>query len=80
MIKGYSLPLTLKGASSLASMPPWHYLGTCLAVEYEGESAAVAAFLLDGLDYQSPQCALFRGMAVRQRHRGGISRPGAQPV
>jgi hypothetical protein len=37
MLKGYTLPRTPEGTSSLAPMPPWHYVGTCLVVEYEAD-------------------------------------------
>lgn len=59
MLKGYTLPRTPKGSSSLAPMPPWHYAGTCLAVEYEAEPEAVRSFLPEGLDYSSPRCAVY---------------------
>lgn len=59
MLKGYTLPRTPKGSSSLAPMPPWHYVGICLAVEYEADPAAVRAFLPSGLDFHSPQCAAY---------------------
>ena len=53
MLKGYSLPRTPKGISSLVTTPPWHYVGNCLAVEYEADADAVAAFLPPGLEYHS---------------------------
>lgn len=59
MLSGYTLPRTPKGASSLAPAPPWHYIGNCLAVEYEANPEAVKAFLPPGLDYHSPQCAAY---------------------
>ena len=59
MLKGYTLPLTPKGTSSLAPMPPWHYVGTCLAIEYEADPDAVASFLPPGLEFHSPQCAVY---------------------
>jgi acetoacetate decarboxylase len=59
MLKGYTLPRTPKGTSSLAPHPPWHYVGTCLAVEYEADPHAVAAFLPPGLEYDSPRCAAY---------------------
>ncbi|MCK9376573.1 MAG: acetoacetate decarboxylase family protein [Syntrophobacterales bacterium] len=59
MLKGYTLPRTPKGASSLAPTPPWHYVGTCLAVEYEADPGAVRAFLPPGLEFHSPQCAAY---------------------
>ena len=59
MLKGYSLPLTPKGTSCLAPAPPWHYVGTCLAIEYEADPSAVASFLPPGLDFHSAQCAIY---------------------
>jgi len=49
MIKGYTLPRTPRGTSSLAPRPPWHYAGNVLAVEFETNPAAAASFLPDGL-------------------------------
>jgi acetoacetate decarboxylase len=40
-------------------MPPWHYVGICLAVEYEADPQAVAAFLPPGLEFHSPRCAAY---------------------
>ncbi len=59
MLKGYTLPLTPKGTSSLAPPPPWHYVGNCLAVEYEADSKAVESFLPPGLTYYSSRCAAY---------------------
>lgn len=59
MLKGYTLPRTPKGTSSLAPAPPWHYAGSCLAVEYEAEPEAVRSFLPPGLDFHSARCAAY---------------------
>jgi len=59
MLKGYTLPRTPRGDSSLAPMPPWHYVGTCLAIEYEADPEAVRSFLPQGLDFHSSQCAAY---------------------
>ncbi len=59
MLKGYTAPRTPKGTSSLAPMPPWHYVGICLAVEYEAEAKAVASFLPEGMDFHSSRCAVY---------------------
>ncbi len=59
MLKGYTLPRTPKGTSSLAPTPPWHYVGNCLAVEYEADPEAVRSFLPPGLELHSPQCAAY---------------------
>ena len=58
MLKGYTLPRTPKGTSSLAARPPWHYVGTCLAVEYDANPDAVASFLPPGLEFHSAQCVV----------------------
>ncbi|RPI20925.1 MAG: acetoacetate decarboxylase [Acidobacteria bacterium] len=59
MLNGYTLPRTPKGNSSLAPSPPWHYVGTCLAVEYEADPGAVASFLPPGLEFNSSNCAAY---------------------
>lgn len=59
MLKGYTLPRTPKGTSSLAPTPPWHYVGTCLAVAYEADPKAVRAFLPPGLEFDSARCAAY---------------------
>jgi acetoacetate decarboxylase len=59
MLKGYTLPRTPRGTSSLVPAPPWHYAGNALAVEFEADQEAVAAFLPDGLVPDSPRCAAY---------------------
>ena len=61
MLKGFSVPLTPQGKSTLVSRPPWHYSSDCLAVEYWAYPAAVAALLPPGLtpDQNSPGRAFF---------------------
>jgi len=59
MLQGYTLPRTPKGTSSLAPMPPWHYVGTCLAVEYEADPEAVRSYLPPGLELHSSRCAAY---------------------
>lgn len=59
MLKGYTLPRTPRGTSSLAPTPPWHYAGTALAVEFEANPASAAAFLPEGLELQSGRCAAY---------------------
>jgi acetoacetate decarboxylase len=59
MLKGYTAPRTPKGASSLAPFPPWHYVGNCLAVEYEANPDVVRSFLPTGLEFHSAQCAAY---------------------
>jgi acetoacetate decarboxylase len=43
----------------LAPPPPWHYVGNALAVEFETEPAAAAAFLPPGLELGSGRCAAY---------------------
>ncbi len=59
MLKGYTLPRTPRGTSSLAPKPPWHYVGNALAVEYEVNAIAAATFLPDGLDLVSSRCTAY---------------------
>lgn len=59
MLKGYTLPRTPNGTSGLAPMPPWHYAGNCLAVEYEGRQEAIASLLPEGLTYHDNRCATY---------------------
>jgi acetoacetate decarboxylase len=59
MLKGYTLPRTPRGTSSLAPYPPWHYVGTALAVEFTADPARVAAFLPAGLEPASGRCAAY---------------------
>lgn len=59
MLKGYTLPRTPKGASSLVTAPPWHYAGNCLAVEFEANQDILRSFLPECLDLASPQCAVY---------------------
>src|SRR5271168_1696741 len=33
MLKGFSVPLTPEGKSTLAPLPPWHYSSDCIAIE-----------------------------------------------
>jgi hypothetical protein len=48
MLKGYTLPRTPRGTSSLAPTPPWHYVGNAIGVEFDAYPAAVEAFLPEG--------------------------------
>jgi acetoacetate decarboxylase len=59
MLKGYTLPRTPRGTSSLAPAPPWHYVGNALAVEFDAAPASAAAFLPEGLELWSPRCAAY---------------------
>jgi acetoacetate decarboxylase len=59
MLKGYTLPRTPRGTSSLAPTPPWHYAGHALAIEFEVNPDAAAAFLPPPLKLASAQCAAY---------------------
>jgi len=50
MTRGYSLPLSPEGRSSLVPAPPWHYVGDFLVIEYWADQAAVAAVLPEGIE------------------------------
>jgi acetoacetate decarboxylase len=49
MLKGFSVPLTPQGKSTLVPLPPWHYSSDCIAIEYWADPGAVAALLPSGL-------------------------------
>jgi acetoacetate decarboxylase len=49
MLKGFSVPLTPQGKSTLAPLPPWHYSSDCIAIEYWTDQSAIAALLPNGL-------------------------------
>ncbi|MCG8549412.1 MAG: acetoacetate decarboxylase family protein [Desulfobacterales bacterium] len=59
MIKGYTLPRTPLGKSSMVPAPPWHYAGNVLAIEYEADPERASAFLPDGLTLFSSRCAVY---------------------
>jgi len=49
-LQGYSLPRSPEGKASLVPLPPWHYVGDFLVLEYWADSEAVAAVLPQGLE------------------------------
>ncbi|WP_371377360.1 acetoacetate decarboxylase family protein [Sporomusa aerivorans] len=59
MLKGYTLPRTPRGTSSLAPTPPWHYVGNALAVEFEASPVEAAAFMPEGLELSSGRSAAY---------------------
>lgn len=59
MLHGYTAPRTPRGTSSLAPTPPWHYVSTSLAVEFEAHPDRVAAFLPEGLEPAGGRCAVY---------------------
>lgn len=50
MLKGFHVPLTPKGLSTLNPAPPWHYSCDFLTVEFWADPAAVAAYLPEWLE------------------------------
>ena len=59
MLTGFTTPRTPRGTSSLAPRPPWHYVSNSLAIEFEADTTAVASFLPEGLEADSPRCAIY---------------------
>jgi acetoacetate decarboxylase len=59
MLRGYSVPRSPEGSSSLVPAPPWHYVGDFLVVEYWAAAEAVEAVLPVGLEpHEDPgRCA-----------------------
>jgi enduracididine biosynthesis enzyme MppR len=49
-LRGYSLPLSPSGESSMVTPPPWHFSGEVIMVDYRIDPAAAARFLPPGLD------------------------------
>jgi acetoacetate decarboxylase len=50
MLRGYSVPRSPEGRSSLVPAPPWHYVGDFLVLEYWADPDAVEAVLPPGLE------------------------------
>lgn len=50
VLRGYSLPRTPGGTSSLVPAPPWSYVGDFLVIEFWADPAAAAAFLPPGIE------------------------------
>jgi hypothetical protein len=50
MLRGYSVPRSPEGRSSLVPEPPWHYVGDFLVLEYWAAPEAVQAVLPPGLE------------------------------
>jgi hypothetical protein len=51
---GFSLPLSPEGRAGLVPMPPWHYVGDFLVIDYWADPAACAAVLPAGLEPYAP--------------------------
>jgi hypothetical protein len=58
-LKGFSLPQSPEGRSSLAPLPPWHYVATCLAVEFAVDTGIASSFLPEGLSLASSRAAVY---------------------
>jgi enduracididine biosynthesis enzyme MppR len=63
MLRGYSVPRSPEGRSSLVPAPPWHYVGDFLVLEYWADPDAVAAVLPPGLE-PSPDPGRCAGLFV----------------
>ncbi len=59
MLKGFTLPRTPAGTSSLAPSPPWHYVGNALAIEFEIKASPAASFLPAPLELESNRAAVY---------------------
>ncbi len=49
-LKGWTLPQTATGRSSIVAPPPWHYSGEIIAVDFTAPVDAVAALLPRGFE------------------------------
>lgn len=49
-LKGYTLPQTATGRSSVVAPPPWHYSGEIIAVDFTAIPDRIAALLPAGLE------------------------------
>ena len=49
-LKGYTIPRTTEGRSSLVPPPPWHYVGNFLVVDFWADPDAAVALLPEGLE------------------------------
>jgi acetoacetate decarboxylase len=58
-LKGFTLPRTPGGVSSLAPTPPWYYVANALAVEFDVNEAAAASFMPSGLTLRSNKAAVY---------------------
>jgi acetoacetate decarboxylase len=48
-LRGWTLPQTATGRSSIVAPPPWHYSGEIIAVDFTAPIDAVASLLPDGM-------------------------------
>jgi hypothetical protein len=54
MLKGFSVPLTPRGKSALATLPPSHYSIDCIAIEFWADQSAIARRPGLAVDANSP--------------------------
>ncbi len=59
MLKGFSVPMTPNGLASMVPTPPWHYVGTNMAVEFIADADKIAKYLPDGLEPSGGRCTAF---------------------
>lgn len=59
MLKGFSVPLTPTGRSSMVPNPPWYYVGNAMAIEYVADAKKTAAFLPEGFEPLDGRCTAF---------------------
>jgi acetoacetate decarboxylase len=49
-LRGWTLPQSATGRSSIVAPPPWHYSGEIIAVDFTADPSAVAELLPDGME------------------------------
>jgi acetoacetate decarboxylase len=49
-LRGWTLPQSATGRSSIVAPPPWHYSGEIIAVDFTAERDAIAALLPAGME------------------------------
>jgi acetoacetate decarboxylase len=62
-LKGYSLPLSPKGQSSIVDAPPWHYGGDVLLLTFKADAKRAATFIPPPLELGSNPGQGFVGFA-----------------
>ena len=50
MLKGWTLPQSASGRSSIVAPPPWHYSGEIIAVDFTASRDAIASLLPAGME------------------------------
>ncbi len=58
-MKGYSFPKTPNGKSSIVPSPPWHYVGTAMAISFEAQAEKIERFLPPILELDSNKCMAY---------------------